>query len=97
MRLIKLSALRLFGLLVVLSVIVAGCEGGRSAGGGGGNQGGGEVGKVDLSGLEITVGSKEFTEQLILGQIAIPRPSRPAGRRSTTRPAWPVRTLPARL
>jgi osmoprotectant transport system substrate-binding protein len=26
---------------------------------------------VSLSGLEITVGSKEFTEQLILGQIAI--------------------------
>src|SRR3712207_7907289 len=27
--------------------------------------------RSDLTGLEITVGSKEFTEQLILGQIAI--------------------------
>jgi osmoprotectant transport system substrate-binding protein len=65
----KLSILRLLGLLVVLSVVAAGCSGGTT--GGVGNQGGGETPKVSLSGAEFTVGSKEFTEQLILGQIAI--------------------------
>lgn len=69
-NLMNASALRLLGLLVLLSVVVVGCDGGGA--GGGGNQGGGEAGKkANLSGLEITVGSKEFTEQLILGQIAI--------------------------
>jgi osmoprotectant transport system substrate-binding protein len=65
----KLNILRLIGLLVVLSVVAAGCSGGTT--GGVGNQGGGETPKVSLSGAEFTVGSKEFTEQLILGQIAI--------------------------
>ena len=61
--------LRFLG-LVILSVVVAGCGGGSS--GGGGNVGGSEAGqKVRLSDLEISVGSKEFTEQKILGQIAI--------------------------
>ncbi|MBA3702721.1 MAG: glycine betaine ABC transporter substrate-binding protein [Rubrobacteraceae bacterium] len=69
MRSMKLSILRLLGLLVVLSVVAAGCSGGTT--GGVGNQGGGETPKVSLSGAEFTVGSKEFTEQLILGQIAI--------------------------
>ncbi|MDQ3238000.1 MAG: glycine betaine ABC transporter substrate-binding protein [Actinomycetota bacterium] len=67
MRLMSMSALCL--LAIVLSVVAAGCTGGA---GGSGNLGGGEgEQKVDLSGLEITVGSKEFTEQLVLGQIAI--------------------------
>jgi osmoprotectant transport system substrate-binding protein len=60
----------LLGLFVVLVVVSAGCSGG--GGGGGGNVGGGEAGqKVDLSGLEVAVGSKEFTEQKVLGQIAL--------------------------
>ena len=65
------AILRLLGLVVViLSVFAAGCGGGGA--GGGGNVGGGQAGKkIDLSGLEIAVGSKEFTEQKILGQIAI--------------------------
>ena len=72
MRSTGLSVLRLFGVVAVLSFVAAGCGGGGGAGGGAGNVGGGEAGnKVSLSGLEITVGSKEFTEQLILGQIAI--------------------------
>ena len=33
--------------------------------------GGGTSGEVDLSDANITVGSKEFTEQLILGQMSI--------------------------
>jgi osmoprotectant transport system substrate-binding protein len=53
---------KLLGLLAVLTMIVAGC---------GGAGGGGASGDVDLSGAEFTVGSKEFTEQLILGQITL--------------------------
>jgi osmoprotectant transport system substrate-binding protein len=53
---------QLLGLFAVLTMIVAGC---------GGAGGGGSSGDVDLSGAEFTVGSKEFTEQLILGQITL--------------------------
>jgi osmoprotectant transport system substrate-binding protein len=53
---------QLLGLFAVLSLIVAGC---------GGAGGGGSSGDIDLSGAEFTVGSKEFTEQLILGQITL--------------------------
>ncbi len=59
MRSINATLARLLGLAVVLSVVTAGC-----GGGGGGGQG-------ELSGLDIAVGSKEFTEQVILGQIAV--------------------------
>src|SRR5829696_5224000 len=72
MRSIKPAGLRLL-VVVALCVVAAGC-GGDTAGGtaGGGNVGGSEPGrKVTLPGLEITVGSKEFTEQKILGQITI--------------------------
>jgi osmoprotectant transport system substrate-binding protein len=53
---------QLLGLFAVLTLIVAGC---------GGAGGGGSSGDIDLSGAEFTVGSKEFTEQLILGQITL--------------------------
>jgi osmoprotectant transport system substrate-binding protein len=53
---------QLLGLFAGLTIIVAGC---------GGAGGGGSSGDVDLSGAEFTVGSKEFTEQLILGQITL--------------------------
>ncbi len=51
---------RLLGLVAVLTLIAAGCGGGG---------GGGAAGDVDLSGAEFIVGSKEFTEQLILGEM----------------------------
>jgi osmoprotectant transport system substrate-binding protein len=54
---------RLLGLVAVLALIAAGC--------GGGGGGGGAAGEIDLSGAELTVGSKDFTEQLILGQITL--------------------------
>jgi osmoprotectant transport system substrate-binding protein len=69
-RVLKPGVLRLLGLVVFLSAIAAGCTGGAKTGGVG-NQGGGETPKVSLRGAEITVGSKEFTEQMILGQIAV--------------------------
>src|SRR5918998_2436915 len=53
---------RLLGIVAVLALIAAGCGGGG---------GGGATGDIDLSGLEVSVGSKEFTEQLILGQITV--------------------------
>ena len=57
--------------VVVLSVVAVGCGGGGGTGGGG-NVGGGEAGqKANLSGLEIAVGSKEFTEQRVLGEISV--------------------------
>ena len=60
---------RAVGLIAVASVLAA-CGGGGSRGGG--NVGGGDVGEqVNLSGATIAVGSKEFTEQLILGEIAV--------------------------
>jgi osmoprotectant transport system substrate-binding protein len=60
-RKVRANLLQLLGLVIVLALVAAGCGGG----------GGGASGKVDLSNANITVGSKEFTEQLVLGQIAI--------------------------
>lgn len=56
----------LLGLAAVVMLAV-GC-----GGGGGGGVGQGSIGQnYDLSGAKFTVGSKEFTEQLILGQITM--------------------------
>lgn len=57
---IKLTGL--MAALLALAVFVAGC---------GGGSGGGESGSAsgDLSGSEFIVGSKDFTEQLVLGNI----------------------------
>ncbi len=63
------NGLRFLCLVAVLAIVGVGCSG--SGIGGGGNVGGQAGQRIDLSGLEITVGSKEFTEQLILGEIAI--------------------------
>ena len=63
MRTTRAKLTQLLGLFAVLTLIVAGC------GGAGGR--GGASGDVSLSGAEFTVGSKEFTEQLILGQITL--------------------------
>jgi len=51
---------RLIVLATGLALTLAGCGGEESSGGSG-----------ELSGKSFTVGSKEFTEQLVLGQIAI--------------------------
>ena len=59
MQKITVNSLKLLGLIAVLVVIAVGCGGG------------GTSGEVDLSDANITVGSKEFTEQLILGQMSI--------------------------
>ncbi len=59
------SLLRLLGLVAAVAMLAVGCGGG---GGGGGGQGS-IAQSYDLSGAEFTVGSKEFTEQLVLGNI----------------------------
>lgn len=61
MRHIKAQRRRLIGSVAALSLVTAACGGG--VGGGDGDTG--------LSGTSVTVGSKEFTEQRILGQMAI--------------------------
>jgi osmoprotectant transport system substrate-binding protein len=62
MRTKRAMLVRLLGIVAVLALIAAGCGGGG---------GGGATGDIDLSDLDVTVGSKEFTEQLILGQITV--------------------------
>ena len=61
------ALIRLVGLAAVLVLVVAGCG---SVVGGGGNAAG-PLADVDNSDFSYTVGSKDFTEQLILGQIAV--------------------------
>ncbi len=57
------NLLKAAGLFVVLAMLAVGC-------GGGGITGGGSIAQeYDFSGDEYTVGSKEFTEQLVLGNI----------------------------
>jgi osmoprotectant transport system substrate-binding protein len=56
---VTVNSLKLLGLIAVLIVVAVGCGGG------------GTSGEVDLSDANISVGSKEFTEQLILGQMSI--------------------------
>lgn len=54
-------------LALIASLVLAGCGGVV----GGGASAAGPIEDVDLSGAELTVGSKDFTEQLILGYIAV--------------------------
>ncbi|MBW3639699.1 MAG: glycine betaine ABC transporter substrate-binding protein [Actinobacteria bacterium] len=53
--------------LLAAALTLTACGGGS----GGDVEAGGAVEGVDLSGVSISVGSKEFTEQLVLGQIAV--------------------------
>ena len=64
------TSARIPALLLTGALTLAAC-GGDDAGGGG-SAGGGEGGTdVDLSGVALSVGSKEFTEQLVLGQVVV--------------------------
>lgn len=57
--------------LLALALVAAACGDGDGGGGGDGGEQGSLAENYDLSGASLTVGSKEFTEQLVLGQIAI--------------------------
>jgi osmoprotectant transport system substrate-binding protein len=63
-------AVRLLAGLAVAALTATACGGGGDAGGGAGG-GEGSLAAIDLSGASFTVGSKEFTEQIVLGQIAV--------------------------
>ena len=60
-RLVNRAVFRMVGVLVVAAMVAVGCGGG----------GGGASGEVDLSDADLVVGSKDFTEQLILGYITL--------------------------
>ncbi|MGH8929149.1 MAG: glycine betaine ABC transporter substrate-binding protein [Egibacteraceae bacterium] len=64
------AAGRLLALLSVLSMLLAACGGGGPSGT---SAGGGDAvaGSIDLSGAQVTVASKEFTEQQIVGKMAV--------------------------
>jgi osmoprotectant transport system substrate-binding protein len=69
---------RVIGALFALSLVAAACgddddNGGDAAddGGDAGSASGSIASEFDLSGLSITVGSKDFTEQLVLGEILV--------------------------
>ena len=66
-RFVDKALLKMVGLVAAMAVIAAGCGGS----GGGGDAGGGKLDDYDLSDAEIAVGSKDFTEQQILGQITV--------------------------
>ncbi|MDX6382412.1 MAG: osmoprotectant transport system substrate-binding protein [Rubrobacteraceae bacterium] len=59
------NLLRMAGLVAVVVMLAVGCSGGGLGGGGGGSI----AQNYDLSGTKFTVGSKQFTEQLVLGNI----------------------------
>jgi len=70
MRHPRSSVARLMAVLAAAALAVTACGGGAEAPPAGGG-GGGSPSAVDLSGASFTVGSKEFTEQKVLGQIAV--------------------------
>ena len=61
---------RSLALAAVLALLMAACGGGGPAGDGGKEGGDAVADTIDLSGVNIAVGSKEFTEQQIVGQMA---------------------------
>ena len=70
--------MRALAVVVALAALAAGCgaddDGNGTAGGGTGGGGaapGAAIRPEDFEGVRFTVGSKEFTEQLVLGQITV--------------------------
>lgn len=59
------------GLLLALALTAAACGGGSGDGGGDAGGGDGAFNDLDLSDVSLTVGSKDFTEQLILGEMLV--------------------------
>lgn len=67
-------SIRLLALLAAFALAAAACGGGDDDGGsanGSGSGGEGALAEYDLSGVSITVGSKDFTEQLVLGELLV--------------------------
>ncbi|MGH8896361.1 MAG: glycine betaine ABC transporter substrate-binding protein [Egibacteraceae bacterium] len=62
---------RLLVLLATLTLLLPACGGGGGPTGGGAEGSETVAGKIDLSGIQVTVGSKEFTEQQIVGKMTV--------------------------
>jgi osmoprotectant transport system substrate-binding protein len=62
--------IRLVAVLAAAVLAVTACGGGGDGGGSGGGGGEGSLSAIDLSSASFRVGSKEFTEQIVLGHIA---------------------------
>lgn len=67
MQVVSKTPIKLVALAAMLALFVAGC----GAIGGSGSNAAGPLAEVDNGDFSYTVGSKDFTEQLILGQIAV--------------------------
>ncbi len=64
----RFGRMRFVAILAALMMVAASCGGDDEGGGAGGA---GPLADIDLSGIDISVGSKDFTEQLVLGQIMV--------------------------
>jgi osmoprotectant transport system substrate-binding protein len=64
---------RALALMATLGLLIAACGGDDESDGDDGGAGaqGGAFAELDLSGVSITVGSKDFTEQLVLGEMLV--------------------------
>ncbi|MGI8985014.1 MAG: glycine betaine ABC transporter substrate-binding protein [Acidimicrobiales bacterium] len=64
---------RLFAVLIPFAFVAAACGSDDDSSGsdGGGSDSETVAGSLDLSGMSFTVGSKDFTEQIVLGQILV--------------------------
>ncbi|MGK2949121.1 MAG: glycine betaine ABC transporter substrate-binding protein [Acidimicrobiales bacterium] len=64
---------RALAVLASFGLLIAACGSDDDGGdeGGGASEGGGEFAELDLSGVSISVGSKDFTEQLVLGEMLV--------------------------
>lgn len=65
---------RALAVLASFGLLIAACgsdDDGGDEGGGDASEGGGEFAELDLSGVSIAVGSKDFTEQLVLGEMLV--------------------------
>jgi osmoprotectant transport system substrate-binding protein len=60
---------RLVAIFAILAMLVAACGGDDAESNGGGGSGDAAFDEYDLSGTSISVGSKDFDEQLVLGNI----------------------------
>ena len=67
----KSRTFRFATLLASVAMVLAACGNGDDAGDGEGTAGAGALADVSLEGIDIAVGSKDFTEQLVLGQIMV--------------------------
>jgi osmoprotectant transport system substrate-binding protein len=65
------ARMRILGLIGAGALLLAACSGGDDGGGGSSPGGDAVVSQYPLDGISVSVGSKDFDEQLILGQMMV--------------------------